>query len=100
MKKVLVKLEDQTIKVGFDGNEDGEPSTGIELNLKETLEEIVDRAEGEEVVVNSVVKLKFEGTRLEMTIDTDKDGTPIGKVFVDLAESGEEALSLFSKKES
>lgn len=45
-----------------------------------------------------LVDFKFEGTKLLVTVDPNKDGQCVLKVEVDLAEIPDEVLSLISGK--
>ena len=42
---------------------------------------------------NKAVDMKFEGTKLIVSVDPNKDGTPVIVVMVDLMESPDEVMS-------
>ncbi len=47
---------------------------------------------------NKAVEFKFEGAKLLIVVDPNKDGGPVLKVEVDLAEIPDEVLSLIAAK--
>jgi len=95
MSKVNVKVLDGSVNIGFDGNQDGQNSIGLKLNLKEGLEELF--AKGEVKVEVKLLTLKIEGTKILASIDSDKDGEPVATIEADLLEGYEEVAASFKK---
>jgi hypothetical protein len=49
---------------------------------------------------NKAVDFKFEGTKLIVIVDPNKDGGPVLSVIVDLSEIPDEVFSLLSAKKA
>ena len=94
-KKINVSMEESKVKVGIDTNRDGQNAVEVKLNLKEALQEAIEKGEAK-VDVKSLT-LKLEGTKIILLVDTDKDAEPVLEVTADLLESYEEVAASFKK---
>lgn len=103
MSKGSLKFEDGKIVAGFDSNEDGQASAGLELKVSEAVEEgLAAMKKGEKKVVEleaKKVSLEFEEGKVKVSVDTDGDGEAMLSAFVDLQESFEEISQGIFKKD-
>jgi hypothetical protein len=58
------------------------------------------RAITKEIHVEKAVEFKFEGSKLLIAIDPNKDGGPVLKLEIDLAEIPDEVMSVISAKKA
>ena len=49
---------------------------------------------------NKAVEMKFEGSKLVLTVDPNKDGGPVLTLVVDLMEIPDEVMSIIASKKS
>lgn len=94
-KKMDIEFKDGVVKFGLDMNQDGEKSIEGELYLSEALQEAINR--GEPIEGAKVVSMKFEGMKMVLVIDTDRDGQPLFKIKMNLPEVIDEGSGLIKK---
>lgn len=94
--KPSIAIKDGALEVGLDTNGDGQNVVDLKLNISEAVSEAI--AKGTAIEGHKVVNLKFEGTKLVIDIDSDKDGEPLLDVVVDLGEAFDEISGLVLKK--
>lgn len=90
MAKFDVVFEDGSLKAKVDPNEDGQAVVDLDLVVSEALEESLKRGDNPEMPDAKVVDFKFEGGKLSVVLDTDKDGQRLLSLNVDLAEALDE----------
>lgn len=90
MKKFPVTFEDSKLVAGYDGNEDGQNSVSLKLNLKEGLSELISK--GVAKIDVKTLTLKKDGSKISLYVDTDKDGEAILEGELDVGEALDEAL--------
>jgi uncharacterized protein (DUF169 family) len=88
----------EKLSAQLDVNTDGEPSVSFEMFFAEALAEALKKGDAVEGV--KVADFRFEGSKLKLTLDTDKDGEALLKLVIDLPEVFDEIKdSYFSKGE-
>lgn len=101
MSKVNYEMKDNKLEFGFDGNEDGENSITLKVNISESIQEAIAKAKkGEEstVVIDAKkVEMKFGVGGLSLSVDTDQDGEKSVELDVSLMEGFEEASEAVKK---
>lgn len=93
LKDVPYDFVDGKAKVSLDSDNDGVPSMGLEVNLKELVQELL--AKGETKEGEKVLKVSLDGLKVKMEIDSDKDGEKSFVLFADLPESFDEGSKRF-----
>ena len=88
-KKFEVKFENGNVNLSLDADLDGKKSVELDLNLGETLEEVLSffKKGGEKSVEAKKVDFSFEDSKLLISVDLDQDGEKLLVLKVDLAES-------------
>jgi len=77
-------------EMSYDGNEDGQDSAVLKLNLAEVLDELKDY--GSAKIEASSIKLKMRDNKILILVDTNKDGVEVLSLEIDLAEAMDEAI--------
>lgn len=88
MSKFQQEIKDGKVKLGYDGNEDGQASVSVEINLTEAVQEAL--RQGEEVEGAKVAEFRLEGADLVIKLDTDKDGEQVLDLRISLMEGVDE----------
>ena len=99
-KKLEFKVEGGKISFAADLDQDGKKSIDGFVSLTEAMQEAFKRGESVELEGAKVASFKIELTpqpRVVIEIDTDKDGEKVMKLYVNFAESLDEAKSLLKK---
>lgn len=91
MSVVNLKVENGSLVLGVDPNQDGQDVVKLKLKMSEALGEAFSR--GQKLDGVKLVDLKFEGTTLKLKLDTDQDGEELLSLDVDLAEVVDEIQS-------
>ena len=94
-KKVDVKMNMTSLIVNVDTNQDGQPVVALDLCMPEALGEAMSAFKKGDTTapVNLDAKafeIKFEGSNLVITVDSDKDGEKLCTLKIDLAEAFDE----------
>lgn len=94
-KKVDVKMDMTSLVVTVDTNQDGQPVMTLNLSMAEALGEAMAafKKGDKPAPVNldaKAVEVKFEGSKLVITIDSDRDGEKLATISIDLAEAFDE----------
>lgn len=93
MDKLNISFKENALEFGVDLNNDGQNAIKGKLYLNEALQEIIKR---QKAVENArVVSFRFEGTKLILELDTDKNGEKLFELIIDFLETFEEAPYLF-----
>lgn len=90
MAKLDVELVDGSLVVKVDPNEDGQAVVDLNLALPEAIEEAFKRGDDPVLPDAKLVDFKFEGGKLSVVIDGDKDGERLISINVDLSEALDE----------
>ena len=72
MSESKFEVKDGKVVAQYDKDQDGKPSASLELSLSEAISEAFQRGEAVKGVKSA--DIKFEGTDLVVSIDSDKDG--------------------------
>lgn len=95
--KTPVEFKEGALHFGLDSNDDGENSINGKLNLSEAIGEAISK--GTQVEGAKVADFKFEGTKLKLKVDSDKDGQSLLELELDLIESFDEIKAATAKKQ-
>lgn len=95
--KPSIEVKDGSLHVGIDTNADGQNVADLKLNISEAVGEAF--AKGQEIEGAKVVSFKFDGPKLVLKIDSDKDGQALLEVVVDLGEAYDEVNAALQKKQ-
>lgn len=100
MSDVTVKMEGSTFEAGLDADNDGVKSISVKLHLSEGFQEAMAKFKGGEepapVKVDAkAVELKFEGGKMKVLVDTDKDGEHLLELEANLMEAVDEGMQKF-----
>lgn len=87
--KIKVNFEDSKFNVSYDGNSDGENSVKISLNLKETLDELRNKAQ--DGSVGEPLSVSMDGSKVIIKGDLNKDGESFIDIEIDLFEALDES---------
>jgi len=84
--KLKINFEGTVLKVAFDANQDGQPSIELDIKLDEAAKELFQK--GKSVAIEGVktVHVGFEGGKLKVGVDTDKDGQDVVDLKIDALE--------------
>lgn len=92
MSKIKYDIQENNLVIGLDANEDGQNSLEVKLSLSEAIQEAFKKGVAVEGVKSATVK--FEGTKLIVVVDSDKDGEALLTLSADLFEGLEETGAL------
>ena len=94
LQNSMVKFDiaDDTMNLDIDSNNDGEKVVRLSLNISEAIKEAVSRGKAVEGV--KLAAFEFQGSKLVILLDTDKDGTPLMALDIDLMEAFDEIKDL------
>lgn len=102
MSKGSLELKDGKLVAGLDTNEDGQQSVGLEIAVGESIKEALaalKKGDVKEVKVEvKTLTYTLDGDRLNVSVDSDKDGEASLTAFVDFSESFEEIAEGIFKK--
>lgn len=88
MSKVNYKVQDNSLQVGLDANEDGQNSLTLKININEAIAEAFKKGAAVDGVKSA--SIKFEGSKLVLIVDSDKDSEQLLSLEADLFEAIEE----------
>lgn len=89
MSKIDVDAENKNVSIGYDHNEDGEPSAKLSLNVGEAIQEAIQKGTALEGV--QAVSVSFEYPKVYISVDTDRDGEKSIVFEADIAEAIDES---------
>lgn len=87
-------VKDGNLEFGIDSNKDGKNVISGKIMLSEAMQEAFSK--GTAVAGVKTVDVKFDLTKLKITVDTDRDGEPLLELEVDLAEAFKEITQKIS----
>ncbi len=89
MNKFKFQFKGTSAEVAYDGNSDGEDSLALKLQLGEVYQELMAKGEAK---VDAVVSFKRNGGKIQISVDTDKDGEAALTLDADILEGIEESF--------
>lgn len=94
-KKLDIKVEDGKMVMKTDMDQDGVPSSVLNLHMSEAIQELIAKGVKKEDV--KVVDFELSPLGLKLVLDTDRDGEALMDYSISFGEGFDEALGKFKK---